>query len=335
MAGAREVGEFGLIERIRGRGGEHAGDVVVGIGDDCAVLRRGPILELLTTDSLVEGTHYQPGWMSWEDLGWKTMAVNVSDVAAMGGEPRQALVTLFLPEGFTTEALDQLYTGLESAGSEYGVTVAGGDIVKTAGPFAVSLTLSGVCERDRVVLRSGARKGDIVCVTGALGGAGVGLSLLREGRTGNEDLAGCIRRFRRPAARLIESRMIVSDLEPTAMIDLSDGLLSDLWHILDSSRLGAILEEGGLPVEPGVREYCGDLEEEALSRALSGGEDYELLFTVNPGIRELLAPTAEKLGIPITVIGEITARGSGLRMAAEGGPRPMGRRGFDHFRREE
>ena len=148
-----EIGEFGLIERIKGRKAAYDEDVVIGIGDDCAILRRGPMLEVLTTDCLVKGTHYEDEWLAMKDVGWKALAVNVSDIAAVGGIPKHALVTLFLPEDFTTADIDDLYDGLDECGNATGVSVVGGDIVKIHGPFAISVTLSGTCERDEVVAR--------------------------------------------------------------------------------------------------------------------------------------------------------------------------------------
>jgi thiamine-monophosphate kinase len=339
MAKAGEVGEFGLIDRIRARRTAHSDDVVLGIGDDCAVLRRGPVLEVLTTDCLVEGTHYEPGWMTMKDIGWKALAVNVSDVAAMGGHPGHALVTLFLPDEFTTTQLDDLYEGMEECGERMGVTVVGGDIVRINGPFAISIVLSGICERDQLVLRSGARKGDLIAVTGSLGEASVGLRMLREGKADivSDDPADahariCLDRFRRPLPRLKEARMITRGLLPSSMIDISDGLLSDLWHVLEASNVGAVLDAGKIPVGQGVLDFLDGDREAAVSQALSGGEDYELLLSINCRHEEDLPAIASKLGTDITPIGKITAKGSGMKLSGKGGERDVGRAGFDHFK---
>jgi thiamine-monophosphate kinase len=368
VAKASEVGEFGLIDRIRARRAVHGEDVVLGIGDDCAVLRRGPVLEVLTTDCLVEGTHYEPGWMSMKDIGWKVMAVNISDVAAMGGRPGQALVTLYLPDDFTTGDLDDLYEGMEECGTKFGTTVVGGDIVRTRGPFAVSVTLSGICERDQLVLRSGARKGDIIAVTGSLGESSVGLKMLEagiglaksvcddaggdaedasagegtsagEGASADEAVAplganarACLDRFRRPAPRLREARKITRELLPSSMIDISDGLLSDLRHVLEASHVGAVLDADAIPVGQGVLDYLDGDREAAVSQALSGGEDYELIFTIDCRHEADLPEVAAKLAIDITPIGKITAKSSGMKLAGREGEREIGRGGFDHFR---
>jgi thiamine-monophosphate kinase len=334
MARVSDIGEFGLIERIRARKTVQDEDLVVGIGDDCAVVRRGPVLEVLTTDCLVQGTHFEDGWLSMKDVGWKVMAVNVSDVAAMGGLPGHALVTLFLPDDFEIKQVDDIYDGMEECGEAVGVTVVGGDIVRTRGPLAVSVTLSGVCERDQLVLRSGARQDDLVVVTGTLGDASVGMRLMHEGWGSDYKTAlECVSRYQRPAPRLTEARTIVQNLQPSAMIDISDGLLSDLWHVMDASGVGAVLEADSIPIGRCVLDYFEGDREEALSQAMGGGEDYELLFTMNARDREHLADVAAGLGIGLTPIGRITAKGTGVRLAGGGSERELARSGFDHFRR--
>jgi thiamine-monophosphate kinase len=334
VAKASEVGEFGLIDRIRARRATHGEDVVLGIGDDCAVLRRGAVLEVLTTDCLVEGSHYEHTWLSMVDIGWKALAVNVSDIAAIGGIPKHALVTLLLPDDFTTKQIDEIYDGIEACGKETGVVVVGGDIARTEGPFVISVTLAGVCERDELVLRSGARSGDTVVVTGTLGDASVGLRHLKERAEGQEREAikAALERFRRPIPRLKESRVIVKELQPTAMIDISDGLLSDLWHILEASNVGALLESSDIPVGEGVVDFFGGNKEEALSQAMAGGEDYELLFTLGSRGEDRLAEVSDKAGVRLTPIGKITSKGAGMKLAEGDRETDIGRRGFDHFK---
>jgi thiamine-monophosphate kinase len=332
MTRVSDIGEFGLIDRIRARKPVEDEDLVVGIGDDCAVVRRGPVLEVLTTDCLVSGTHFEDGWLSMVDIGWKVMAVNVSDVAAIGGIPRHALVTLFLPDDFEVKQADDVYDGMEECGEMTGVSIVGGDIVRTCGPFAVSLTLSGVCERDQLVLRSGAREDDLVVVTGKLGEASVGLRLMHEGWGGGNTAAEeCVTRFRRPSPRLSEARTIIQMLQPSSMIDISDGLLSDLWHLMEASGVGALLDAESIPIGRGVLDYFQDDREEALTQAMSGGEDYELLFTINSRYEEEIAEVGRGLGVGLTAIGRITAKGTGVRLAGDGGERELRRTGFDHF----
>ncbi len=328
-----EIGEFGLIDRIRASHPVEDEDIVVGIGDDCAIIRRGPILEVLTTDCLVEHTHFKPGWMSMSDVGWKALAVNVSDVAATGALPRHALVTLFLPDDFVTKQVDEIYEGLDECCKLSGVSIVGGDIVRISGPFAISITLSGICERDEIVLRSGARQGDIVVVTGSLGEARTAIAHLEAGKDEEqtEAVARCIERFRRPKIRLAEAREIIASLNPSSMIDISDGLLSDLWHILDASGVGAVLDAEAIPIGDGVTDYFGD-RDEALSCALSGGEDYELLFTIPASGESKLAEVESKTGTRVTRIGIITAKGEGVRLSSKGTEKTLKPQGFDHFR---
>ena len=338
MADLGEIGEFGLINRIRARQREYGEDVVVGIGDDCAVLSRGSILEVLTTDCLVEGTHYRPGWLGMEDVGWKSLAVNVSDVAAMGAVPRHALVTLFIPGGMTSGDIDRLYDGIESCAAETGVAIVGGDIVRTIGPFAVSVTLSGTCERDELVLRSGAREGDIVVVSGMLGDARVGMEHLKAGREPRSPASQyAISRFKRPMPRHREARAIVKKLQPTSMIDISDGLVSDLWHILEMSKMGAVLYAGAVPVGEGVSDWFGGNREEALSLAIGAGEDYELLFTVDEKREGELGEVESATGLKLTPIGRTAPKKAGLKLIGDDFETELGRRGFDHFQspREE
>lgn len=333
MPGLGDIGEFGLIDRIRTRQREYDEDVVVGIGDDCAVLRRGNILEVITTDCLVEGTHYRPGWLSMEDVGWKAMAVNVSDIAAMGAVPKHAVITLFLPDCVTPEDIDDLYEGIEACAAEAGVGLVGGDIVKINGPFAVSITLSGTCERDDLVLRSGAREGDLIVVSGTLGDAAVGMEYIKAGKPPEGPAAEySIARFRRPMARHKESRAIVEKLQPTSMIDVSDGLISDLWHILEMSKAGVSLAAEAIPVSAGVLDWCGGDRGAALALAIEGGEDYELLFTVNEKHAEALEGVAAETGLDLTAIGKIASKKTGFVLAADGVETAVERGGFDHFK---
>ena len=331
-----EIGEFGLIERIRGRKAAYDEDVVIGIGDDCAILRRGGVLEVLTTDCLVKGTHYENGWLTMKDVGWKALAVNVSDVAAVGGTPKHALVTLFLSEDVTTGDIDDLYDGLDECGGAFGVSIVGGDIVKIRGPFAISITLSGTCERDEVVLRSGARQDDTIVVTGSLGEAALGMRCLRDAVSVAEgsSLLGCIKKFRRPSPRLEASRAIVEMLRPSSMIDISDGLLSDMRHILEASKVGAVFDADAIPVSSGVREFFKGEEEEALAWAISSGEEYELLFTMSSNLEGKLPELSEKLGTKLTRIGKITSKSYGVKLAGPGGEKDLKPGGFDHFKSE-
>jgi thiamine-monophosphate kinase len=303
-----ELGEFGLIERLaellasQRSSSAFSDRLVVGIGDDAAVWRAEGSAIVATTDTLVSGVHFLPERTPWRDLGWKALAVNVSDIAAMGAAPEFALVTLGLPAETEVEAIDDLYRGLAEAGEAYGVVIAGGDIVRSA-QIVITVALCGRAELDAsnepLVLRRGAAvAGDLVAVTGTLGGAAGGLRLLRDGRTADEGARALIERHLRPQAR--------AQAGPAALaagircaIDVSDGLLQDLRHVCKASRVGAVVWRDKLPIEPALTKLF-DVEE-ALRMAASGGEDYELLLT---GTQEQIEKLSKRIDVPVTVIGE-------------------------------
>jgi thiamine-monophosphate kinase len=303
-----DLGEFGLIERLEellAAQGKAAFSerLVVGIGDDAAVWRADDRAIVATTDTLVAGVHFLPARTSWRDTGWKALAVNVSDIAAMGATPEFALVTLGLPADSDAEAVDDIYRGLAEAGDEYGVVIAGGDIVRAPELF-VSVALCGRAELDAsgepaVLRRSAAVAGDLVAVTGSLGGAAGGLRLLRDGDAGSEAARALIERQCRPQARLAAGQAALAAGVRCA-IDVSDGLLQDLQHICQMSRTGAVVWRDKLPVDHALAGLFD--ADEALALAASGGEDYELLIT---GSREQIDAVARRIDVPLTVIGEV------------------------------
>ena len=303
-----ELGEFGLIARLAEAlaaqpTADSASRLAVGIGDDAAVWRVGGGALIATTDTLVAGVHFLPERTPWHTVGWKALAVNVSDIAAMGGTPEFALVTLALPEDTQVEAIDELYQGLAEAAEAYGVAIAGGDVVRSP-TFVISVTLTGRAEVDAageplVLRRNAAQAGDLVAVTGHLGGAAGGLRALREGDSDSEATRSLIERHLRPQARLQAGRAALSAGVRCA-IDVSDGLLQDLGHVCRASGLGAAVQRDKLPIDPALSHTCDP--EEALRYAAAGGEDYELLLI---GGREELEATGRQADVPISVIGEI------------------------------
>jgi len=300
-----ELGEFGLIERLAellaSQGSAAFSDrLVVGIGDDAAVWRENGSAVVATTDTLASGVHFLPDKTPWRDLGWKALAVNVSDIAAMGAVPEFALVTLALPPDTEVEAIDDLYRGLSEAGEAYGVVIAGGDIVRADQPV-ITVALCGRAGLDAsnepLVLRRGAAvAGDLLAVTGSLGGAAGGLRLLREGK--HADTGALIERHLRPQPRALAGPAALAAGVRCA-IDVSDGLLQDLGQICKASRAGAVVWRDKLPVEPALAELFG--ADEALRMAATGGEDYELLFA---GTSEQLDALRKQIDVPLTVIGE-------------------------------
>jgi thiamine-monophosphate kinase len=305
-------GEFEIIASIARRIPAPGRDVVVGEGDDCAVIRCDAREDLLvTTDLLLEGRHFLPD-AAPQDVGWKALAVSISDVAAMGGRPRHAVAAIALRPQQTGAYADGLATGLLRCARRHGVDLVGGDTNATDGPAVVCVTLTGKVARGRAVLRSGARVGDAICVTGALGGS-------------------LARRHLRVTPRVAEAAALVRGGRVHAMIDLSDGLSSDLGHVLDASRVGAEVWADAVPVHRDARRASAQDGRSALAHALDDGEDFELLFTV-PERRARSLAKSGLAGTPVAWIGRITRRGYVLR-DREGGPgRAMIRGGHDHFR---
>ncbi|MDI3281292.1 MAG: thiamine-phosphate kinase [Bacillota bacterium] len=352
MTGLRQIGEFGLIELIRqleeeasyrlemARLGGRApqgrlraaglSGAVMGIGDDAAVLPGRPGFHtLLTVDTLVEGVHFLRPKISPADLGARALAVNVSDIAAMGGYPTFAVVSLAIPESLEVEWLEELYRGLLAEGTTWGVQVVGGDTVR-AGEFSLTVALLGEVEEGRAVLRRGARPGERIAVTGTLGDSAAGLELLlRESGAPALDpevRARLLARHFTPRPRVPEGRDLGAGIA-TAMIDVSDGIATDLRHLCSESGVGARIYADRLPLSPDLRAAAAALGLDPVSLALSGGEDYELLFTAP---EEKLRPTLAG-GTPVTVIGEVVEADRGLSLVREDGRSTPLPHGYRHF----
>jgi len=323
-----DLGEFGFIERIRGAVDKLEGNGVrIGIGDDCAVLElpAGQVL-LTSNDLLIEEVHFRADWSDWRALGGKCVSVNVSDVAAMGGSPRHLYLGLAIPATMDMDDLDAFLEGFLEAASEYGAVLVGGDTCRSPGPLMISVTVEGAAPADQVITRSGARPGDAVYVSGTLGDSALALQQLKSGRSVADELA---HRHHWPQARVALGRALAEAQLPSAMIDVSDGVLADLGHILDASAVGARLEQAQFPLSPAFHQALA--EEPALFElALCGGEDYELLFTVPVGKEHLLA--ALVTDVPVTRIGTVTEAEQGLLLVDEAGElRSVKAKGFNHF----
>lgn len=347
-----DLGEFGLIERIRKTAGSGSRGVAVGIGDDAAVLARARGLSLLaTTDMLLEGVHFDLATTQMDDLGWKSAAANLSDIAAMGGAPRFSLVGLGMPPHLTTRDVAAFFRGFLRLCRKHDVRLVGGDTCGSRAGLVISVTVLGEARRKEVVARSGARPGDLIFVTGTTGDSGAGLELLRNAycglrnrkseRQGSgrcQEVRSAIRnprsamgylvsRHLKPVPRVEWGRAIGRAGVASAMIDVSDGISSDLGHICEESGTGAVIDAARIPLSRQLRSAPG-LTKEPLQYALHGGEDYELLFTVPPA----KAAVFRKLGVPATEIGTITKR-RGMRIIdPDGRERRLARAGYDHFR---
>jgi thiamine-monophosphate kinase len=306
------------------------------IGDDAAVLEPSPgTLLVATTDLLLEDVHFRRRWAEPADIGWKALAVNVSDIAAMGATPRWALVALACPEPTTSDEIEAFYEGALALCDAHGVVIVGGDTSSSPAGWTVNVTVLG--EAVAPVLRSTARPADVIAVTGMLGRAGAGLALLErdEAPSGVAPaiLAEVTEAHLRPRPRVTEGRWLADAGGVTAMMDLSDGLATDLPRLLSESAAGATIELARLPVAPAARAVAAALEQDAMAWATGGGEDYELLVTCERGAFERLrAGLAERAGTTLTAVGQIGG-GAGVRWVDADGRDTVVTAGFEHFSR--
>ncbi|MFZ5650914.1 MAG: thiamine-phosphate kinase [Bacillota bacterium] len=330
-----EIGEFGLIRRLAEGTVFSRGNVIKGIGDDAAVLSvsRGMLL-LVSCDMLVDGVHFIRGKISPFQLGHKAVAVNLSDIAAMGGIPRHVLVSMALTPSITVEEVEEIYSGMKSLLSRWSVNLVGGDTVKSE-VLTIDVTILGEAGPGQVLTRDGARPGDVVMVTGHLGDSAAGLEILMNEelftQISGEDREVLLKAHLQPVPRLDQSRMLAGMGCVTAMMDLSDGLGGDIRRICESSGVGADIFLERLPYSESAAMLADLAGKNAVDWALNGGEDYELLFTVSPGREDEVKASfaAEGLG-PVTVVGVITEREAGVRLVDRGAI--ITARGFDHFK---
>ncbi|MCL6613365.1 MAG: thiamine-phosphate kinase [Firmicutes bacterium] len=330
----KEIGEFGLIERLRA-GCLHGGGVIRGIGDDAAVLEFTPgALVLATCDMLVEGRHFLRQHITPYQLGRKALAVNLSDIAAMGGIPRHVLVSIGLTADLGVEFVEGIYEGMKGLAAATSVNIVGGDTV-AAPVLILDLTVLGEVESERLVLRCGARPGDLLLVTGELGASAAGLALLF---SPSPDLpaeigGSLLRAHFEPRPRLEEGRALGG--LATAMIDISDGLASEVHHLCQESGVGAMVWAEKVPIGPATREAARFLGRDPLAWALYGGEDYELLFSLPPERAEEVMARLAEFGTPVRVIGECRPPEEGINLCYSSGRSfPLSPGGFDHFRME-
>lgn len=343
----RDLGEFGLIGRLRGAISGAAGErLIVGAGDDAAVWRNHDGYAIATTDTMVAGVHFLADRADWRDVGWKALATNISDIAAMGGTPAFALVTLSLPAETPVAAIDALYAGLRECAEAYEVTIAGGDIV--AAPV-VSITIALVGDAalamdgsPLLLRRDAAVAGDVIAVSGALGGSAGGLRLLLEGGDASADAGrrlkaratevhgteqSLVRRHMRPLPRIDVGRAAI-DAGLVCAIDISDGLVQDLGHICAASGLGAEITLAALPIDAAL---TATFPADAASMAATCGEDYELLVT---GSADAIARASAGLDVPLSVIGRMVGGGAGVRILdANGDEVHLVSAGWDHLSR--
>jgi thiamine-monophosphate kinase len=330
------IGEFSLIASIRRRmEGRYPPEVALGIGDDCAVLHPQAGMEwVITTDTQVEDVHFRRGWLTPYQIGWRAMAVNLSDVAAMGAQPFGALAALALPGATEAAFFDQLLDGLCDLGASCQCPLIGGNLARDPAHLCLTLTVLGHLPRGQAVRRSGASAGDEIWVTGQLGGAAAGLrTFMHVVPLADPDRAALRDRYTQPQPRVREALFLRASGCLTSMIDLSDGLAGDLGHLCEESGVGARIEAAALPLQAGVREVAAGLGEDPLALALRGGEDFELCCTARPGtILPLLDAFQAQFGIGLTRVGTVTPDRDLRLVRADGSLVRLCPQAFDHFR---
>lgn len=320
-----DLGEFGLINRLTDQIQIKNASTLVGVGDDAAVLNYPDKKIVVTTDLLTEGIHFNLMYVPLKHLGYKAVVVNLSDVFAMNATPRQITVSIAISSKFSLEAVEELYSGIHLACEKYGVDLIGGDTTSSLTGLTISITAIGEANDDELVYRSGAKNTDLLCVSGDLGGAYMGLQLLeRENEVFKVNPASqpqfdgydyILQRQLKPEARGdIKELFNTLKIKPTSMIDISDGLSSEALHLCKASKVGCSIFEERIPLDKQTKDFAEELSINPLVAALNGGEDYELLFTVPLENYDLI-----KKEFDITVIGHITPESEGANLITTGG----------------
>ena len=330
-----ELGEFGLISRIAS-GVANGRGVITGIGDDAAVTALSPGMQLLTsTDMLVEDVHFRRVWHDPYRLGRKSLAVSISDIAAMGGVPRWALLSLAIPPDISLEFLDAFTRGFLAMATEQGVALIGGDTCSSRAGLTISVTIMGEQEPERILRRSGARPDDDIWVTGTLGDAALGLELLEKGEASSpvtaEERELLISRLLDPSPRAAAGRALAEAGIVSAMIDVSDGLVADFGHIAEQSACGGTIRLDTLPLSPAFRTALLSRPSSHHDLALAGGEDYELAFTAPAANREKIVQLMKKCGIDARPVGIVTALPGVTVVFADGSTYAPQNKGYNHF----
>lgn len=336
------LGEFGLIDQVTQDFPLRNASSVKGIGDDAAIINHEGYRTLVSVDMLLEGIHFDMTYTPLKHLGYKSAVVNFSDIYAMNGTPTQIVVGLGVSNRYSVEALDELYAGIRLACEEYHVDLVGGDTTSSRSGLVISITVIGMAKEEDVVCRSGAQPNDLLCVSGDLGGAYVGLLILEREKAEylanpnmQPQLSGfdyVLQRQLKPEARKdVIARLKELGIKPTSMIDISDGLASEVLHLCKESGVGCQLYEGKIPQDPSTVKIAKDFQIVPSVAALNGGEDYELLFTIGQQDYEKIQQMSED----ITVIGYMTAdKGVAELVTPDNHVLPLKAQGWNHFRGE-
>lgn len=317
---AGDFGEFEIIEKIKSKVRLYSKNIKAGIGDDCAAINFSKDkYMLITTDMLAENEHFSLDYFTPRQIGMKAIEANVSDIAAKGGNPEYCAISFGLPSGISIDVVGGIYDGINSSASEYRLNVVGGNITRSS-QIIINVCMIGFAKKKNLVLRNGAKAGDLLFCTGDLGGAGIGLELLRNKIKGNS-----IKRHLEPKAKLKLGQELAV-IGVNSMIDASDGL-ADIRHICHASNAGALIHADKIPISPKTREDARKLGKNPIDFALYGGEDFELIFTAPKNKLERLKK------LDVTAIGEIVGQNSGIKLIGENFAKDLGR-GFEHFKKK-
>ncbi|MFH0823465.1 MAG: thiamine-phosphate kinase [Pseudomonadota bacterium] len=333
----QDIGEFGFIDRIAPMGTIRSKGVVKGIGDDCAVIDGGgPEYLLVTTDLLVERVHFLIHWTTPEIIGAKALAINLSDIAACGGRPVDAFISLAIPERIDVEWLDGFYRGMARPAREHEVNVLGGDTTASRSDLIINIALTGLVGRDEVLYRHTARAGDVIALTGPLGASGAGCEiLLKSPQLPGRVADALVRSHLEPRPHVKEGRLLASSGGCTAAIDVSDGLSSDLGHLCAESGVGALIYEDRLPRTEELIEAAQAMGRDTLGWMLNGGEDYVLLAGIRRYMIEEVAAAMEAQGCALHPIGEFVEQSGIVVRRSDGRDMSVTAAGWDHFREKK
>ena len=334
----KDIGEFGFIKKISRGCLIRPDNIIKAIGDDAAAFTTAPDqLSLITTDLLVERVHFLRAAISGFDLGYKSLAVNLSDIAAMGGTAREAFVSIAIPDDCQLDYLEAIYSGIKDLAAGFDVNVLGGDTTRSKKDLIINIVVQGIVSKEELLCRDAARPGDVIFSTGFLGDSKAGLYLiLNEVAADTEALEALLRAHRVPQPHLRQGRFLARQTGIHAAIDTSDGLSSDLAHIAEESRVGARLYAQKIPISPNLKDFCTRFDFDPIDYALSGGEDYTLLCTIAPQHADNISSAFEKeFKHPLFAIGEITVKKQIEVVYPDGEIKPLAPTGWDHFKAKE
>ncbi|MCM4155159.1 thiamine-phosphate kinase [Gramella sp. AN32] len=337
-----ELGEFGLIDHLTKDIKIKLPSTIKGVGDDAAVMNYEGKETLVSTDFLIEGVHFDLAYMPLKHLGYKAVIVNLSDIYAMNGTATQVIISIAVSNRFPVEALEEFYAGVQLAAKIYNVDVVGGDTTSSTSGFIISVTALGIAEKEKIAYRSGGKPNDLLVVTGDLGAAYMGLQVLEREKevfkanpNAQPDLdqyTYLIERQLKPEARKDISEMLRQlDIQPTSMIDISDGLSSEIIHLCKSSKTGMNLFEEKIPLDPAVISVCEEFDIDSTTIALSGGEDYELLFTIPQSDFDKIKGNPN-----MSIIGHMTEESEGIHLITRANQKlPIIARGWNSLKEED